>query len=1038
MPTTDGGAGPLTDAFKEATMKKILALFLAVLMVSSAWVFTATAAGTTTGEIIVPISTCDTMDGFEQTAVNKDIFSVDDGTLAFKFNGKKTGCSDTTGFIKYQYSRPNGTLDASAMKTLCFDLYVNDADAIQKTRFELELRDKNGGDDIGELVSTGTITEIWGKALVDGWNHIEIKISDLRTDGTVNMSEWNYFRIYAIDGHGTEGETVVKLDNVYMTNREAIVESVTITPSGYSYTVTSEENKVFFQYGKKLSKSFNISELTALEFDLTINDVETQKNWKFDIELTSSGVCDYQEIALTQVSIARLAKYSGITLAKGINHFKIPIATFVARTDYPSGKKDDSSAGPFDETRWNYFRMYNNGSVAGGYSITLSNVELTKADVINYEGGSEAINYKYGSAVFESGEWNLLNSADGLSKKGTGDAINSSFVFTPQMFAKVSAIDCEIYVDNSALLDLNICFELTSSGTCDWYENSRTASIRNIFTRTDEKELELNTWNSVRINVASFAESGREGTSLDHPYANFIRIFNDGEWNTTGSTVFKLRNLTLVGAKTDAPETSEKVTEPEKPGVDNLMRFDNGNYSINNNKALAFVNAEGNTLYKFGQRKTIFSGSTLDVSGADAMFFDLYLENYADLCVVPFEFEVTSSGKPDTNESHLSGTLSTIFFRLDGQDLQDGWNSVYVPLDSSMWSYGCDWSKVNWISIFNNNGKFDFVPNANVVAAIDNLCFTTYAAYNNMKEFSSVASVSIEGAALQLHKSLNVVFYANVHESISEASMLFTIGNRSYNVTGTRTDTLNRMKFTLENVMPYQIGEKISATLSAFTYDGKLLTDSVSDYSIAQYCMNIINSIDNRSVSDPGSTVRNLMCSVLNYGIAAGKFKGHEDSEIRSIIGNFVPTTDGLDTTASQYKGVIGDKGDCPAVFYKDMASVGGVIQYQVAFTADSIEGLKLIHSTNKGGKQEITEFKTDSDNDGSYYYIELEILPYEINTAHTFYFEGHEDYKFVTSFGTYLNDSYDGLADESLVRDLYDAIYAYCAATIRYADLMN
>lgn len=1035
-------------------MKKVLALFLAVLMVSSAWVFTATAAGTTSGETIIPITDCGSMDGFAKMFTSddyagKEFYKVEDGALAFTFDGIATGWPDAghKGYIIYQYTRPNGTLDASKMKTLCFDLYVNDAAAIQNTKFAIELRDKNSGSDNNEKhLERYTFSALIGKELVDGWNHIEIDINSMVTVGTVDMSKWNYFRLYAADNHGIDGKsTTVKLDNVYMTDREAAVDEVILVSD--NYTVTSVANTVFFNKSVELNRSFNISEMTALEFDMTLTNVEVQKYWTFDIELTSSGKCDFQEICLYKTSLDKMAKFSGITLADGTNHFKIPVAKLTSATNGDSTKNADL-VGPFNNTKFNYFRMYNNGSASGGCSITLSNVKLTKADVINYEGGSEEIKRVYGSAVFNnSGEWELLNSADGLSGKTTGGAINSSFVFTPQMFAKVSAIDCEIYVDNSALLDLNICFELTSSGTCDRDENSRTTSIKNIFVRADGKELELNTWNSVRINVSSFTESGTGGTSLNHPYANFIRIFNYGAWNTTGSTVFKLRNLWLVGAKTDVPETSEGATEPEAPGVDNLNRFDNGEVVPTtdnpNNKALVFVNAKANTEFLHGQRKTIFSGSTMDVSGADAMFFDLYLENYSDLYSIPFEFEVTSSGRPDTNESHLQSKLSDIFFRLDGEDLRDGWNSVYVPLDSDLWSYGCDWSNVNYIAIYNDKA---FTTSAKAMAAIDNLCFATYAAYDNMKEFSSVASVSIESAALQLNRSINVVFYANVHESISEASMLFVLGDKSYNVTGTRTETLNRMKFTLENVQPNQIGESISAQLTAFTYDGKLLTDSVSDYSVAKYCMGMIEAIDSRSVSDSGGIIRNLMCSVLNYGIAAEAYTRVNEGNIKSIIGELNTDTDGLDTTASQHSGVVGDQGECPVKFqFKERESVelssSGDFVLRVYVKGDLTADMKLIHSTNKGGKEELTPTVVDAGMKKSdTYYYEIKVAPYEINTAHVFYFEGYEDYKVVTSFGTLLNN-FDNTFDygpSPSVKDMVNAVYAYCAAVTRYAYAMN
>lgn len=102
---------------------------------------------------------------------------------------------------------------------------------------------------------------------------------------------------------------------------------------------------------------------------------------------------------------------------------------------------------------------------------------------------------------------------------------------------------------------------------------------------------------------------------------------------------------------------------------------------------------------------------------------------------------------------------------------------------------------------------------------------------------------------------------------------------------------------------------------------------------------------------------------------------------------------------------------------------------------------MKLIHSTNKGGKEELTPTVVDAGMKKSdTYYYEIKVAPYEINTAHVFYFEGYEDYKVVTSFGTLLNN-FDNTFDygpSPSVKDMVNAVYAYCAAVTRYAYAMN
>lgn len=86
---------------------------------------------------------------------------------------------------KVCFTLPN-TADISGMKFMVLDFYISDASAIENALFYLELSSRPGGNvDMEENNIRASLSQIAGKPIVDGWNHLEISL-DAMTQGTGN------------------------------------------------------------------------------------------------------------------------------------------------------------------------------------------------------------------------------------------------------------------------------------------------------------------------------------------------------------------------------------------------------------------------------------------------------------------------------------------------------------------------------------------------------------------------------------------------------------------------------------------------------------------------------------------------------------------------------------------------------------------------------------------------------------------------------------------------------------------------------------
>lgn len=994
-------------------MKKSLAVILAVLTVFSCMVFATVPSSAADAEKIIPISTCDSEDGFSKSTELKGMPALDTenpkagkGSLAFTFEGVQAGPAIAgAGFPIYMYNRPGGAYDASAMNAIVFDLYVSSAAAFKDTVFEVELRDVNYTTrpanewDGHEKAINGTIASLGDIELVDGWNHVEISILSMTTKGTVDMTKWSYFRIFAANACGIEGEThSIKLDNLYMTSRMGGVQKLILPVPTKTFNVPAGDAIVDPGAKCTLATPVDVTGMKRLEFDFELTDPEVQKDWKFTIELTSAGEPDAEESNI-DMKLSAMAALSGIELKAGVNHFSIPLASFSKGCDF---------------TRLNFFRIfYNHGKATAATSGVFSNPvlvnsELTEGRFVIKEGVSEVIN------------------ATNVNVADSGVAIQFKVDFGALGMTTVKYIECELYVDNPQLLDTNVFVEYTSAGTCDNEEISRAAVVKEHFKRVDGKDIVVGEWNTVRLDISKLNDTN---TGFRPEYANYIRIFNQGAMKTDGSTVWKLKDIALVAVEED---TSSGTVSDKLPGIDYISAPNNETVPTENdpeNGALVFVNTAATGYHDSISRVHGFSFAPVDASEADALYFDLYLENVEDILDATFNFEVTSSGVCDVEENCLDGVLMNIFTREDGNVLQNGWNRIRIDLEYAPWKQaggGVDWTRVNFIRIFNTN---TIVAPASK-AAIDNICFAS----DNMMEASRYNTVEITGAALQLQETLNIVYYADVHETIENAVMTFTYQDHNgktvtQEVEGVRTANANQRAFLCEGLLPQWMNHNISAMLVAINHDGSIMTDSVDNYSIKAYCTNMLAAIQSGNVADNEGALEALICNVLEYGAAAQTYHNYQ---VDNLANAGVDTSKALaPIIPNRLAGIVGEQGACKATFTKPTVALENVFMLRIAYSAADTTGVALKYYTNADAT--VKTAKCTLDTKTGEYVAKLPIRPYEMNMMYTFYFEGFEEYRLEYSLGTYICNVKEQYSTETDLIALLDAMTAYSRAALDY-----
>ncbi len=220
----------------------------------------------------------------------------------------------------------------------------------------------------------------------------------------------------------------------------------------------------------------------------------------------------------------------------------------------------------------------------------------------------------------------------------------------------------------------------------------------------------------------------------------------------------------------------------------------------------------------------------------------------------------------------------------------------------------------------------EFTPSANT-----NLKYTITVAYPEVLEQAEIQSIAPElNDAITVHVNAEVVT-----DSTDPVRMKFIFKDEEIWVDGIQTGTT--YSFALPNILPQDMTENIAAEL----YIGDTLKDTVSTYSMQQYCMNTLSK-----TTDEDTELRALLVALLNYGTSAQEYFGKDEINLANSALSDVQKAYLTNWDIGEAEGVIAAPvSGTENVNYKWKAATIGLydfIKVRFKFTATDIEHTRI------------------------------------------------------------------------------------------------
>ena len=750
-------------------MKKFLSAFLAVLMVlsmvatSMVTVFAADAEEVhsilvTNGEDLAENQSSG--NGWRNHKINLTIEEVAGQKAAVC---KVVGAQVLTN-VRFHYGSAT-TVDTTKFTHVEFDLYVEDAAKLPEGYILNVELSSAGEQDKDEAAKT-----INNPGLKTGWNHIKLALSEVNeATGNFNAAAWNFVRVFFSTGNFVQGETdelVLAIDNfgfsdgtetpaeklptpvvtptekgikeILVSNNAAEAfydatkpgwgvggggqeygngwEEMTIDGKTGVLTALTGKGKIFdsrFHY--YAAEPTDISGMTHLEMDIYIPNAAAFNGKQFIIELNDKGLWGH----LATGEIRYLV--NNPTFVDGWNHLKLSLdSDFVAWGNTPA----------LDKTIWQHIRVWFPDATTPTYDVAagetlyygVGNLKFTNAD---YDAQSVTVPLLTGSkapgwglnpdlGIKKAGSSSVaINLAANKKYDGGGDAFVAGFEFNkagkdPIDTTGAATFRFFVYTNDAAVMNnVGVELELTSSGTCDNQESAYCGTLAKFVEGGSFK----NGWNEVIIPMTNF------GNGADWTKINFMRMFNQHGAFTTGAEKFVIRLDEFGFYKEDGTllaTVSNCDVESDWEGPTNPTVLD-GETVIGNTWEAGTTLGVGWFMFRYGLNFEGKYPAPADISGMKYIEFDFYVSDAMALINAGFDFELTSAGIQDKNESACSWTGPW------KNGLDDGWNHMQMPL--SWFAGDCDFTAWNFLRLFNNK---DIVVGENgLTVAMKNVKFTT-------------------------------------------------------------------------------------------------------------------------------------------------------------------------------------------------------------------------------------------------------------------------------------------------------------------------
>ena len=641
----------------------------------------------------IMINDCETLEALKPSIQKIATLNTDP---AFVKEGKASYKVDVSSSVFYEQLFP--LTDARAFKNhgyLHMWVYIENHSAMVASG-QIELT-SGGTCDIGEL---GWDLRSW--VTRSGWNELYLPLNNATSTGTpaFNPAGVNYLRLF----FNAFEKTTVYIDDIYICNVRGgeYDESNTIAAGnaeallkgmlpvlqscdddlGVDYA-TLNTDPAYIKEGKgsfKAATAGTVRMAYAMPFaqDITEYMDGYLHMWVYidkvsmlgggQIELTSGGTCDVQEIAWHVNQISR----------DGWNELYLPLnATF-------------STGGTFDPKNCNFIRIYNTWNAGDAVPVMyIDDIRLVKKEDAPADlGQSEPVKPGVDKSVLFDGEtmpsgMKHVSQSKTEVKEGTYSLYGSttaewhiaySFAARDISEYKDGYLHGWVYIDDISNIKTG-AIELTSSGTWDKQEHSWT------FTKYVTKS----GWNEILLPM----NDPDLVSELDFTRLNYLRIYTLYKETPTKPVVTYFDDFRFVKGENEGGATADgDLVLLDGERIPTGLRF---KPALDTSKVKQGKSSIKTTTAEDVNMLLIHTFDPIDISGYKNgyLHFWMYVEDYDN--IKGGQIELTSSGKWDKEETS---------WQVLNHVKHEGWNEVWLPLNAPEVDKDLDMTRLNFLRVF--------------------------------------------------------------------------------------------------------------------------------------------------------------------------------------------------------------------------------------------------------------------------------------------------------------------------------------------------
>ena len=985
------------------------------------------------------------------TSVSEDSFILNRGNTFYKLSGGGTNDFTVSRFT---------ACDVTAYDTLVFDVFMEHAD-LNDLKLWIEFT-SSGTYDIEESGWADMIDTIAGELTV-GWNRVELPLNKLGfnkfsfngekvVSGSCDFTNLDFFRFYVSQDNysvaeGEPGHYIgIAGPHLITKNNDAIVPiwdgqdktgvSATgncgdIDGDGTNEWIWCDEtgevdhtNAASIVKGVTFSPRPGFGNMIGVEFDIYVSDATAVSMGNFVMEFTSSGTWDNAEIevagTLNTIFDAQVKAGEWQTVRVYIDN-KIPTRQLPLE-DYFNANKP---YGEFNPAGFNYIRWWGGGFTTTDLKLAMRNFKILRdvdaAPTVTEEGCTAPITMDNGGMRIPS-TTDAMNSVLRIVDTGASGTFNLHSggyikLDQPLDLSNKSVMHLDLYLQNynpAVLYE----FEMTSSGKEDAQERRFTQKTLAYITGRDDLK---DGWNHVEIPLEAFSQEA----SCNMSAINFFRIFSQTATSAVDKrTIVAIDNMSFSGPSSEYVDEMNYST-PASGTSSTCVTIAKGEDTTNN--AWVVMNYDGGaTAPAVGTRHS--RKTYTYAANADSVFaMDIYIENYQDAKSITYQFELTSSGKMDVEESSRSGSLEQLFgayvLNEDGSkgSLADGWNHIEIPL--SQFKGGCNYAAINYIGIYPNN---DPVATGNAYrVAFDNIHFI-------VPETEVVAGpvTKIYSAQPTLKESIDFTIKAQDENAGPVAiECIFTgDGVGTIRTIGAATPNADGFYYTtFDGISAHRMTDTLTMKLWTLDENGKMVVAHTVDYSVQQYIVNMLGNTGDEALIT-------LLSDLLAYGAAAQAYGNYNMDALatdidETLLSKLTPSTFTKPSVLSDHIRTGNPADDeFDATFKSATLVLGGTVHIRYDFTANTVDGLTM----NVGGV-EYSSFVPVKDGEGNVvsYYVDVPVTAPNFDTTYTAYFGTNDAYNVIYSVNHYIAKMHN----PELVKTaaLLEALYCYGVSADAY-----